>query len=278
MSSIVRGEAPVINLAEDLEDGEIDEDDDEEEEQQKPTASAAGNNNNNSSHCHNNTSADDIQFLGIERKPDKSLVAAPDDEVVFLGLSGEAQPAASSSGNKSKKPRPLEGKRNCNYHGPLSKQLSLSASSPLSLTLLDDHAVSIENAIAKALKKSGIEPPMPKIHNNSTLNSGSNSTASSNNNNNNNSNNNHSEADNSHVAGNIVAGDSAATVGANQNAGQQQQQQQQQNSLSRSSRRRKRKKEREREQKKDFEQVCCAAPPPPMICLCYGYASKCKRC
>lgn len=102
MSSIVAGETPIINLAEDLEDGEIDDDDEEEEEQQQ-RSTAAGN--NNSSH-NNNTSANDVQFLGIERKPDK-LLAAHDDDVVFLGMSGELQPAACS---KSKKPRPLEGK------------------------------------------------------------------------------------------------------------------------------------------------------------------------
>ncbi|EDW78461.2 uncharacterized protein Dwil_GK16443 [Drosophila willistoni] len=86
-----------------------------------------------------------------------------------------------------------------------------------------DHAVSIENAIANALKKRGIEPPMPKMrsmYNNSTSAGG---------------------RDPNDVGGGGVG------VGDDGESGQYLQQQ----TASRNSRRRKRKKERERKQKKD---------------------------
>lgn len=110
MSSIVAGEAPIINLDEDLEDGEIDDDDEEEEEQKQQQQQQQKQQQQKSTANNNNTGADDVQFLGIERKPDK-LSLPPDDDVVFLGIAGGAgEPATGGSGNKSKKPRPLEGK------------------------------------------------------------------------------------------------------------------------------------------------------------------------
>ncbi|KAM8719907.1 hypothetical protein ACLKA7_006030 [Drosophila subpalustris] len=206
MSSVVAGEAPIINLAEDLEDGEIDDDDEEEEQQQQKQQQQP-----NKKTLATSGSVDDIQFVGIERLAEKlPSNHNNDDDVVFLGQANESSTAAVA--NKSKKPRPLE----------------------------DDHAVSIENAIAKVLKKSGIEPPMPKIHNSNNANSNNVANSSS-------SINNNSDADGSSATN--VAGDagSAASSAAGNDAALLQQQ----HAPSRSSRRRKRKKEREREQKKD---------------------------
>lgn len=218
MSSVVAGETPLINLAEDLEDGEIDDDDDEDEEQKpqqqkiqtqqqqvKPAAFKA---------CGSN---DEVQFVGIERLSEKH-----DDDVIFLGMDSET---AATNSNKSKKPRPLEGKqqqRKLLFVTPLLTAPLFRPIHPLP-PLTDDHAVSIENAIAKALKKGGIEPPLSKLNNINNHNSDADSAAN-------------------------AAGDSgSAAIGLDscQIGGQQ--------PSSRSSRRRKRKKEREREQKKDKE-------------------------
>lgn len=105
MSSVVAGETPIINLADDLEDGEIDDDEEEEEQQQKQQQQQKPENKLNT--LTTGGSVDDIQFVGIERLSDK-LPSNHDDDVVFLGLTSESSTAAIA--NKSKKPRPLEGK------------------------------------------------------------------------------------------------------------------------------------------------------------------------
>ncbi|KAH8387755.1 hypothetical protein KR093_009419 [Drosophila rubida] len=203
--------APIIDLADDLEDGEIDDDDEEEESQQQPTGDQQQQQQQHTqqTQLHKLNSNDEVQFVGNEK-----LSNSHDDDVVFLGLTDNAAPPALAP--KSKKPRPLE----------------------------DDHAVSIENAIAKALKRSGIEPPMPRIHHNNNNNnnsSGGGNTGSNNNNNNN------SDVDLS------LMGDASSTAAGIDGGGINSASGQQQPTPSRSSRRRKRKKEREREQKKDKE-------------------------
>jgi len=82
------------------------------------------------------------------------------------------------------------------------------------LTIPDDHASSIENAIANALKKKGIEPPMPRMR-----------------------------SSNQDLGDASLEGSGELLSGGGNHLQQP----------SRSSRRRKRKKEREREQKKDKE-------------------------
>ncbi|XP_017852430.1 protein suppressor of sable [Drosophila busckii] len=204
MSIIMTGDTPVIDLADDLEDGEIDDDDDDEEQKDttqkvaqpekqqqqqllKPTPLTTTGN-----------SSDEVLFVSVERLPEK-LSTATDDDVVYVGMSNDmTNTANAASSNKSKKPRPLE----------------------------DDHAVNIENAIANALKKSGIEPPMPKIHNSTNSNISINRDVDN--------------AVNANGADNTNANNNDGSLSAGQGP-------------SRSSRRRKRKKEREREQRKDKE-------------------------
>ncbi|XP_017054521.1 protein suppressor of sable [Drosophila ficusphila] len=170
MSSVL-ADSPVIDLAEDLEDGEIDDDDEEEEQQLLPKTQVQKN---------DSSVDDDVQFVGIEVKNKLA-----DEDVVFMGLSADAGTHNNNS-SKSKKARPLE----------------------------DDHASNIENAIANALKKKGIEPPMPRMR-----------------------------SSNQDIGDVSLEGPGEGLSG----GGNQVQQ------PSRSSRRRKRKKEREREQKKDKE-------------------------
>ncbi|XP_070144603.1 protein suppressor of sable isoform X2 [Drosophila kikkawai] len=196
MSSVV-ADVPVIDLAEDLEDGEIDDEEDEEEahlqaqqamKPQQQTLQLAS------------PAEEDVQFVGVVEV--KNKVAVANEDVFVVGLpppgsdSGGQQQhqhnhnSSSGGGGKSKKPRPLE----------------------------DDHASSIENAIANALKKKGIEPPMPRMR---SLNQ--------------------DMGDGGHTEGLGMAmgqGSSEPTTGGVLQP-------------SRNSRRRKRKKTREREQKKD---------------------------
>ncbi|KAH8366641.1 hypothetical protein KR084_009519 [Drosophila pseudotakahashii] len=120
MSSTL-ADAPVIDLVEDLEDGEIDDDDEEEEQQPPPKIQVQKK---------VSPADEEVQFVGVEVK---NKVA--DEDVVYMGLSADPAGPQNSNSSKSKKPRPLE----------------------------DDHASSIENAIANALKKKGIEPPMPRM-------------------------------------------------------------------------------------------------------------------
>ncbi|XP_030378870.1 protein suppressor of sable [Scaptodrosophila lebanonensis] len=195
MSSVVatNSESAVttlIDLDEDLEDGEIDDDDDDEPQLVGSSKSKTERDKHDD---------DDVQFVAMDTADKHN----PDDDIIFMGMvnSGGGGGAAAtppensnnSSSSKSKKPRPLE----------------------------DDHAVSIEIAIANALKKKGIEPPMPKMLNTSCESDATATTSAA-----------------------------ASVDGPTSDSSKALQQQQQQ---SRSSRRRKRKKEREREQKKDKE-------------------------
>lgn len=101
MSSIA-----VIDLAEDLEDGEIDDDDDEDEpipmqmqqqqQQQKPAQKPPTK--------RSITADDDVQFMGVEMKN-----KMPDEDVVYMGLANDSLGNGNSTA-KAKKPRPLEGK------------------------------------------------------------------------------------------------------------------------------------------------------------------------
>ncbi|XP_046867635.1 protein suppressor of sable isoform X2 [Drosophila willistoni] len=185
--SSTAAKTPCIDLDEDLEDGEIDDDDDDEVVVQQ---SLPLQQQHQQQQKQPKSADEDVQFVGIESL-NQNIDKSKDDDVVFLGQSGEG----SNNTIKTKKPRPLE----------------------------DDHAVSIENAIANALKKRGIEPPMPKMrsmYNNSTSAGG---------------------RDPNDVGGGGVG------VGDDGESGQYLQQQ----TASRNSRRRKRKKERERKQKKD---------------------------
>ncbi|EDX00806.1 protein suppressor of sable [Drosophila yakuba] len=170
--SLVLADAPIIDLAEDLEDGEID--DDEEEEQQPPPPK-------NQAQKKPSAGDDDVQFVGVEAKNQNA-----DEDVVYMGPSTDSGGPQNSSCSKLKKPRPLE----------------------------DDHASNIEMAIANALKKKGIEPPMPRMR-----------------------------SSNQDAGDVCLEGSGEGLVGGGNHLLQP----------SRSSRRRKRKKEREREQKKDKE-------------------------
>lgn len=224
MSSVV-ADVPVIDLAEeDLEDGEIDDDEEEEEEQQQ----AKPQQQQQQLHLPS-PAEEDVQFMGILEVKNKLA----DEDVVFMGLpppcgdtGGQQQSQQqhnNNSGGKSKKPRPLEGRESSSgiitTHFSqiriLRPSLFLACSLPPRLRL-DDHASSIENAIANALKKKGIEPPMPRMRSlNQDLGDGP-------------------------MEGlGMGSGSGEASTGGSQLQ------------PSRSSRRRKRKKEREREQKKD---------------------------
>jgi len=117
------GEPPIIDLADDLEDGEIDDDDDEEEveKQQQQHQQPQQKQHQQQQHKLNTQSTggsvDDIQFVGVERLSEK-LPSKNDDDVVFLGLANNESSTITVSGSvtnsggssKSKKPRPLEGK------------------------------------------------------------------------------------------------------------------------------------------------------------------------
>eukprot|EP00099_Drosophila_melanogaster_P010445 NP_001284753.1 suppressor of sable, isoform C [Drosophila melanogaster] len=168
--SVALADEPLIDLEEDLEDGEID--DDEEDEQQSSKIQVQKK---------TFVGDDDVQFVGVEAKNQND-----DEDVVYVGPSTDAVCLQNSNSTKSKKPRPLE----------------------------DDHASSIELAIANALKKKGIEPPMPRMR-----------------------------SSNQDTSDQSLEGSGEGLATANPLL-----------QSTRSSRRRKRKKEREREQKKDKEQ------------------------
>ncbi|XP_068159808.1 LOW QUALITY PROTEIN: protein suppressor of sable [Drosophila tropicalis] len=194
---------PCIDLDEDLEDGEIDDDDDEVVVQQSLPLQQQQQQQQQQKQP--KSGDEDVQFVGIESL-NQNIDKSKDDDVVFLGQSGEG----SNNTIKTKKPLPVE----------------------------DDHAVSIENAIANALKKRGIEPPMPKMrsmHNNSSSPSGR-------------------EPNDVGGGGVGVGGGNGGGGGVGANIGDdglESGQYPQQQAASRNSRRRKRKKERERKQKKD---------------------------
>ncbi|EDW43725.1 GM19080 [Drosophila sechellia] len=168
--SVAITDEPLIDLEEDLEDGEID--DDEEDEQQSSKIQAQKK---------TSVGDDDVQFVGVEARNQNAV----DEDVVYVGPSTDAGGPQNSNSSKSKKPRPLE----------------------------DDHASSIELAIANALKKKGIEPPMPRMR-----------------------------SSNQDTSDQSLEGCGEGLATANPLL-----------QSTRSSRRRKRKKEREREQKKDKE-------------------------
>lgn len=115
MSSVVAGDAPLINLAEDLEDGEIDDDDEDEQQQQKPPLPQQQQQQQIQAQKQSKPVAfkgcgsnDEVQFVGIERLSEKH-----DDDVIFLGMASET---AVPNNSKSKKPRPLEGKHQWDLH------------------------------------------------------------------------------------------------------------------------------------------------------------------
>jgi len=188
--SVALADEPLIDLEEDLEDGEID--DDEEDEQQSSKIQVQKK---------TFVGDDDVQFVGVEAKNQND-----DEDVVYVGPSTDAVCLQNSNSTKSKKPRPLEGES--------SFSCFIDSSCLIWMYSLDDHASSIELAIANALKKKGIEPPMPRMR-----------------------------SSNQDTSDQSLEGSGEGLATANPLL-----------QSTRSSRRRKRKKEREREQKKDKEQ------------------------